>query len=78
MDMMKQFYRNRHASFLQGLKEQKHKKESEQQAVRQAEEEKKKQVKQQVLGDQSRIRSKFKDGVPMKSGDDSFIDVSCN
>lgn len=34
MDMMKQFYRNRHASFLQGLKEQKQKKEKEEQAVK--------------------------------------------
>ena len=76
--MMRQFYRNRHASFLQGLQDQKAKKEKDEQAIKQAEERKQQKIKQQVLGDESRIRSKFKEALaPMKSGDDnSFIETN--
>ena len=58
---MRKFYRNRHTSFLQALSENKNKKEKEEKALREAEERLRLQVKQAVLGDGSRIRSKVFD-----------------
>ena len=59
MDMMRKFYRNRYSSFLQGLKEQKLKKEDAERAIKEAAEKKKQKVTQKVLGDPSRVRSKL-------------------
>ena len=61
MEVMRKFYRNRHTSFLQALSENKKKKEKEEKALREAEERLRLQVKQAVLGDGSRIRSKVFD-----------------
>lgn len=64
MEVMRKFYRNRHSSFLQALSENKNKKEKEERALREAEERLRLQVKQAVLGDGSRIRSKVFDPQP--------------
>ena len=61
MEVMRKFYRNRHTSFLQALSENKNKKEKEEKALREAEERLRLKVKQAVLGDGSRIRSKVFD-----------------
>lgn len=70
MDLMRKFYRNRQSSLLQGLAQQKLKKEEADKAFKEAEEKKKLKVTQQVLGDVSRVRSKIFDSNKQTIEDD--------
>ena len=75
VDMMRKFYRNRHASFLQALVAQKAKKEQDEKAIKDKEDKRKQKVTQKVIGDGSRIKPKLYDPRAPIEEPDLFIPV---